>query len=149
MKIARIILITVIFFSLPFHTAYAKWAYPFVVYHKNVYVITEEKVDSELIGSKLGRVTKYSGHEGTYSGNFSNTYPKGTKYYKIIGTDINKSIAVKEKDGSYIKAKYEHEYNGFRYDIQTLLLYSLGLILSAVLVLQFVRKKIVNRNKST
>jgi hypothetical protein len=128
---------------IPFNTAYAKWAYDFVVYDKNVYITTDKKVNTELIGSKLGQVTKYSSHEGTNSGNFSNTYPKGTKYYKIIGTSVNDSIAVKEKNGTFTEAKYDGEYAGARYDIQTFLLYSIGLIILVILVWRLVRKKII------
>jgi hypothetical protein len=142
MKSIKIVFIVVILLLIPFNTVYAKWAYNFVVYDKNVYIITDRTVDTELIGSKLGQVTKYSSHEGTYSGNFSNTYPKGTKYYKIIGTDVNKAIAVKEIDGTFIEAKFDGEYAGARYDIQTFLLYSIGLIILVIIVWRLVRKKI-------
>jgi hypothetical protein len=141
-KIIKIILVVMILLSIPFNTAYAKWAYGFVVYNKNVYVITDKKVNTELIGAKLGQVTKYSSHEGTYSGNFSNTYPKGTSYYKIKGADVNELIAVKEKDGSFTEAKFDGEYAGARYGIQTIILYSIGLFISVILVWWLVRKRI-------
>lgn len=53
-------------------------------------------------------MTKYSNIEGTYSGNFSNTYKKGTKYFSIkeISTDI--AIVVQE-GGQYRKAIKEME----------------------------------------
>ena len=140
-KIISSILIVIILFLIPIN-AYVIWAYAFVVYNKNVYVITDKKVNSELIDSEIGHVTKYSSHEGTYSGNFSNVYPKGTKYYKIKGTDVNELIAIKEKDGSFTEAKYEHEYAGARYDNQTLL-YLIGLIVSVIFILWLVKKKIV------
>lgn len=56
-------------------------------------------------------MTKYSDIEGTYSGNFSNTYKKGTKYFSIkeISTDI--AIMVQE-GGQYRKAIKEMEYGG-------------------------------------
>lgn len=142
MKIIKIILVSVILLSLSCNTVFAKWAFAFVVYNKSVYVITDKRVDTELIGSILGHVTKYSLHEGTYSGNFSNIYPKGTKYYKIIGADVNELIAVKEKDGIFIEAKYDGEYAGARYDIQTFLLYSMGLTIVVTLVWRLARKKI-------
>jgi len=59
-------------------TVSAKWAYAFVVYDHNIYVISKEHVEPQKIGSIIGKVTKHSGEEGTYSGNFSNHYPKGT-----------------------------------------------------------------------
>lgn len=127
---------------MPFNTVYAKWAYGFIVYNKNIYVITDMKVNAELIGSMLGQVTKYSDREGTYSGNFSNKYPKGTKYYEIIGSDINKVIAVKGNNGTYTEAKYDGEYAGGRYDIQLIILYSSGVILSIIIVLMLVKRKI-------
>ncbi|MFC4306608.1 hypothetical protein [Cohnella boryungensis] len=93
-------------------SASASWAYMFVVNDGKIYVITEERVEPNQIGSSIGRVTKYSDSEGTYSGNFSNRYPKGTKYYEIIGVGINDAIAVKENEGVYVKASYSGEYAG-------------------------------------
>jgi len=93
----------------------ANWAYKFVVNDRSIYVISEEQVDPKQIGSRIGKVTTYSDQEGTYSGNFSNRYPKGTEYYEIIGLNIKDAIAVKEKEGRYIKAAYEGEYAGDRY----------------------------------
>ncbi|MFT9598303.1 hypothetical protein [Mesobacillus sp.] len=54
-----------------------------------------------------------------YSGNFSNAYKKGTKYYSIEGLSTDEAIAIEESDGQYIKAYREGEYelrsvfNGF------------------------------------
>lgn len=93
-------------------SVYASWAYMFVVNDGNIYVITEEQVKPSLIGSSIGKVTKYSDSEGTYSGNFSNRYPKGTKYYEIIGVEIKDAIAVKENEEVYVKATYGGEYAG-------------------------------------
>ncbi len=140
-KMFKIILIAGIMLLLPFTTAYAKWAYEFVVYNKNVYIVTDKKIDPELIGAKLGQVTKYSLREGTYSGNFSNTYPKGTKYYEITGVDVKELIAVKDADGTFIEAKYSGEYPGARYNIGHYLLYSIGLIIPGILIWRLVRKK--------
>lgn len=93
-------------------SAYASWAFMFVVNDGNIYVITEARVEPSQIGSRIGKVTKYSDSEGTYSGNFSNRYPKGTKYYEIIGVEINDAIAVKEIEEVYVKATYGGEYAG-------------------------------------
>lgn len=92
----------------------------FVVNDGKVYVISDELVDPNLIGSKIGEVTKYSDMEGTYSGNFSNRYPKGTDYYEIEGVDVNDAIAVKERLGLFIKANYNGEYAGGKDDAQNL-----------------------------
>ncbi len=145
-KIIKIVIVAVILLLIPINTAYAKWHNYFVVYNKNLYVITERKVNPELIGSKIGKVTKYSSREGTYSGNFSNKYPKGTKYYKIIGVDVNESIAVKEKDGTFTEAKYEGEYAGARCDKQTFLLFSIGLIILVTLAWRLGRRNITKNN---
>lgn len=143
-KIIKVLFVTVILLILSVNTAYAKWAYCFVVYNKNVYVITDKKVDTKLIGSLLGKVTKHSECEGTYSGNFSNTYPKGTRYYKIKGEDVKNLIAVKERDDSYTAAKYQCEYEGGKYDLHSLPIYPIGIIIAAIIVWFIVRKKTVD-----
>jgi len=61
---------------------------------------------------KIGGVTKYSDIEGTYSGNFSNQFPKGTEYYGIKGVTAKEAIAIKESRESFIKAKYDGKYSG-------------------------------------
>ena len=88
----------------------ASWAYAFVVWDDYVYVITDEQVDG--VDKEIGHVTKYSDREGTYSGNFSNAYPKGTKYYSIRGVSTDEAIAIQEGDGTYIKATRDGEYAG-------------------------------------
>jgi len=61
----------------------ADWAYRFVVYEGKSYNISDNQVEPTEIGSIIGEVTKYSDREGTYSGDFSNHFQKGTKYYNI------------------------------------------------------------------
>ncbi len=145
MKILKVILITALFLLIPFHTAYASWAYPFVIYNNNVYITTDQKVDSELIGSKLGQVTKYSDHEtSTQSGNFSNAYPKGTNYYEIKGTNIKDAIAIQEKDGTYIEANFEYEREdnfSAKYDIKPLIIFPAALVLIIFIIWRLVRRK--------
>ncbi|MGG3560037.1 hypothetical protein ABES03_00040 [Neobacillus rhizosphaerae] len=94
-------------------TTYASWAYAFVVYDGNIYIISEAHIEPKQIGKKIGKVTKYSDIEGTYSGNFSNQFPKGTEYYEIKGITTKEAIAIKESKGSFIKAKYDGKYAGF------------------------------------
>lgn len=86
----------------------ASWAYEFVVWKGDSYKITSEKVTN--VGKEIGQVTHYSDREGTYSGNFSNRYPVGTKYYEIQGVDTNQSIAIQTPDGSYLKAVDQGKY---------------------------------------
>lgn len=83
------------------------WAYAFVVWDDYIYVIGDEYIQN--IGEELGEVTAYSDME-QFGDNFSNSYPKGTKYYEIekISTDI--AIAVQAEDEMYIKAIRDGEY---------------------------------------
>ena len=93
--------------------ASAKWAYPFVVNEGRAYIITGETVDKQLIGKVVGKVTRYSSDETAYSGgNFSNEYPKGTKYFAIQGIASEEAIAIKNEKETYIKAVYQGEYSG-------------------------------------
>ena len=69
-------------------------------------------MDPEQIGAKIGRVTKYSDQEGTYSGNFSNVFPIGTEYYTILGIDRKEAIAVKADETLYLQADYGGAYAG-------------------------------------
>lgn len=47
--------------------------------------------------------------ERTYSGNFSNVYEKGTKYYAMQGRSTEEAIAI-EEDGKYRKAIRDGKY---------------------------------------
>lgn len=65
------------------------WAYPFVVWDNYIYVMSDENVKN--IDKEIGEVTKYSDME-QYGGNFSNVYPKGTKYYSIVGINTDDTM---------------------------------------------------------
>ena len=93
----------------------AKWAFPFVVWDGYIYVISDELV--EEVDKKIGRVTKYNDMEGTYSGNFSNEYKKGTAYYSIPGVSTDEAIAIEEEGGNYKKAVRDGEYEGNKYSL--------------------------------
>jgi hypothetical protein len=80
----------------------------FVVWDGYIYKISDEYVEN--VSEEIGEVTKYSDIEGTYSGNFSNTYEKGTKYYSIKGIGTEKAIAIEEKGGKYRKAIRDGKY---------------------------------------
>lgn len=90
--------------------AAADWAHSFVIWDGYIYVISDEEVDQ--IGKEIGEVTSYSDIEGTYSGNFSNTYAKGTKYYSIKDISRDVAIAIEDPDGQYYKATRDGEYAG-------------------------------------
>jgi len=109
----------------------ADWAYAFVVWDGYVYVITDELVSE--IDKEIGHVTKSSDREGTYSGNFSNSYPKGTKYYSIQGISTDKAIAVQKDNGTYIRATRDEKYAGNKYEVGNLI--SLAFIAAILLVI--------------
>ena len=82
----------------------ASWAYPFVKWNNETYVVTEEVVNETNIGKRIGEVTVYSDEEGTYEGNFSNIYKEGTEYYEISNINTKESIAIKnDKRTVYLK----------------------------------------------
>ena len=101
MRNKHLLLITVLFVLLisfaPSKAMATSWVYPFVVWDGYIYVISDDEYVTE-IGGKIGKVTKYSDME-RYSGNFSNTYKKGTKYYSIEGVSTDEAIAIKESGG--------------------------------------------------
>ena len=142
-KSMRLFLALCIACTLFIGSASASWAYMFVVNDGKTYVITEERVEPNQIGSSIGKVTKYSDSEGTYSGNFSNRYPKGTIYYEIIGVEINDAIAVKENEGVYVKATYGGEYAGGKNNWSDYLSYVLIVLL--VLLAGYYMKKRLHR----
>lgn len=113
----RVVLILSVSLLFPIKSL-ADWAYAFVVWDDHVYVITTEQVNE--VDKKVGHVTKYSDREGTYSGNFSNTYPKGTKYYSIQGISTDEAIAIQEDGETYIKAVRDGEYAGNKYGLGNL-----------------------------
>jgi hypothetical protein len=111
MKINLLLLIGVLFLLftsiLPSKVLATTWAYSFVVWDGYIYVISDEYVTE--VGSVIGHVTRYSDME-QFSGNFSNSYIKGTKYYSIEGISTDEAIAIEESDNRYIKAYREGEY---------------------------------------
>lgn len=85
----------------------AEWAFKFVVWDGYIYQLSDEYVDD--VDEEIGAVTKYSVMEGTYSGNFSNVYKKGTKYYAMQGISTEEAIAIAE-EGKYRKAIRHEKY---------------------------------------
>ena len=122
----------VVFSLFPCHVMATSWAYPFVVWDDYIYVISDEYV--EKINKEIGEVTKYSDME-QYEGNFSNVYPKGTKYYSIDGIDTDTAIAIHIGNGLYIKAIREGEYT---YQKSNIYYIYRGLGAFAVLIVGFI-----------
>jgi hypothetical protein len=106
-----IIVIIAIVALMPLRSMSADWAYSFVVYSGDIYEISpDELVPSDEIDKKIGQVTRYSDQEGTYSGNFSNTYLKGTLYYSIKNIDPKEIIAIKTNEAEFVKAINKGRY---------------------------------------
>jgi hypothetical protein len=130
----------------PGKTFATSWAYSFVVWDGYIYVISDEYVTE--IGNEIGNVTRHSDME-QYSGNFSNSYKKGTKYYSIEGLSTDQAIAVEESDGQYIKAYREAEYkmrspfDGFLYGQQGLIKI-IGFTVLGILAIVLIYKVIKN-----
>lgn len=86
----------------------ADWVSTFVVWDGYIYHIGDDYVTE--VDEEIGHVTKYSDQEGTYSGNFSNEYEKGTKFYSISGVSTDEAIAIEEEDGKFRKAIRDGKY---------------------------------------
>jgi len=146
-----------LFFSLFLNQAMAtKWIYQFVVWDGYVYVISEEYVTE--VEHEIGEVTKFSNSE-QYSGNFSNVYKTGTKYYSIKGISTDESIAILDIYGKYKKADRGVEYtygndedfltgisNEILEDVNeekynTTLIFTILLVLLSIILIIFARKK--------
>lgn len=114
------------------------WAYRFVVWEDVIYVVGEEPIKE--VGKEIGHVTKYSDMK-SYGGNFSNTYPKGTKYFSIPGIDTEIAIAVHVGNHVYVKAEsggtYEYKGRGFHSYLKVGLIVFVVVIIGAVV---FVRR---------
>lgn len=91
--------------------ASASWAFAFVVNDGKTYSLSNDTVNKSLLGDKIGQVSYYSDEEGAYGGNFSNTLPKGTPYFRIQGIALDQAIAVQSRDGTYVKAYYQGKYS--------------------------------------
>ncbi|MFJ5714410.1 hypothetical protein [Neobacillus sp. NPDC093127] len=145
----KLLIVFVLFFTvitsflLP-NKSFASWVNLFVVWDGYTYVVSDENVTE--IDKEIGHVTKYSDMEGTYSGNFSNIFKKGTKYYSIKGISTDEAIAIQEKDGKYKKATREGEYAGNKNDFlesgPSIIIIGLVFLLLVVAILfHFVGKK--------
>ncbi|WP_310828993.1 hypothetical protein [Paenibacillus pedocola] len=123
-------------------SVHADWAYKFVVNEGKAYIISDIRVEPEQVDSIIGEVTKYSDFEDTYSGNFSNHFPEGTKYYNIKDVNTNEAIAIKLNDGSYIKANYQGEYaGGASFEWANILWSTAGLFMLVIVTFFVIKKK--------
>ncbi|WP_241675083.1 hypothetical protein [Paenibacillus luteus] len=137
-KIIGCMFVLLIGFTLFLAPAYADWAKSFVVFDGGSYAISDIELEASQVGPVIGKVTKYSDSEGTYSGNFSNRFPKGTSYYKINDFPVGEAIAVGNGEGKWVKALYDGEYAGKGFSWKQALAYVFGgfLLLMVFLFLQ-------------
>lgn len=140
-KIQRSLVIIIVLFFISSGQTFASWAYQFVVYSGNVYV-TESIIDANKIDKKIGKVTRYSDQEGTYSGNFSNVFPKGTEYYSIVGVSKEKEIAIKVEENKFIKSVYQGKYGGKSTDnFEGWIYIFIGIVVLVLLAVVLMKKK--------
>lgn len=87
------------------------WAYWFVVHDGKVYeVIEDEILSNEEVGNVIGEVeTKADEYSGKYTGNASNYYDIGTRYFEINHVSPKDAIAVEIERDVYVKAIYSHD----------------------------------------
>ncbi len=115
------------------------WAFSFVVWNGKVYEVKHEEIiaDSE-IGKVIGKVkTKPNEMTGSYYGNTSNYYPRGTKYYEIKGTSTSAKIAVKE-DHQWVKAVYVHKAPFHIMNVFSNIYYIFAVVIIALIVVVIV-----------
>ncbi|MEY9975026.1 hypothetical protein ABH966_005450 [Lysinibacillus sp. RC46] len=85
----------------------SSWAFQFVKYNNTHYIVTEEVLENDQLGEKLGEVKYHLNNEQDSKELSSNIYPVGTKIYAINNIDISKAIAVVNEDGKLIKLVVE------------------------------------------
>jgi len=137
-----IIVILAIVALMPLRPMNADWAYSFVVYSGDIYEISVDGlIPSNEIDKKIGQVTRYSDHEGTYSGNFSNIYPKGTPYYSIKNIDPKEIIAIKTHEAEFVKAINKGQYANGQLESKTIWISILGSLIIVILIIWKMKRK--------
>jgi hypothetical protein len=141
MKKIFIIILTLIAL-IPIGSVYADWAYSFVVYSGDIYEISpDELVPSDEIDKKIGQVTRYSDHEGTHSGNFSNTYSKGTPYYSIKNNSPKEIIVIQTNEAKFVKAINKGRYANGQLESTTIWIFVLGSLVIMLLIIWIMKRK--------
>ena len=87
----------------------ASWAFQFIKYNDTHYIVTEEKIESNLLGEKLGEVKHFLEEERDSRDLSSNIYREGTEFFEINGTSSSEAIAVKNGQGEIVKLVAEEE----------------------------------------
>ncbi|MEB2278663.1 hypothetical protein LAV73_01405 [Lysinibacillus xylanilyticus] len=86
----------------------SSWAFQFVKYNNTHYIMTEEVLENNQLGEKLGEVKYDLNKEQDSKELSSNIYPVGTKIYAINNIDTSKAIAVVNEEGEIIKLVAEN-----------------------------------------
>ncbi|RLQ94514.1 hypothetical protein [Falsibacillus albus] len=88
----------------------ADWAYSFIVYHGDNYIVSDNMIPDEDLGKQINTVEVYSDQEVNVNPNkiFSNHFPAGSKIFTIKGKD-DKTLAVQTKDGNF-EVNYANKY---------------------------------------
>lgn len=135
-----ILLLLCFFFTSQWSVQALSWAYPFVVWKGNVYEVTDEKVSD--IGDVIGKVKRGTNDmTGEYFGDASNMYPKGTKYYELIGVSPEKAIAVEVKENVWQKAVYVHKAPNHWIENVIIVLSFVVLIIIAIIIMLRINNK--------
>lgn len=137
----KIILLLICFiFSSQWSVHALSWAYPFVVWKGNVYEVTDEKVSD--IGDIIGKVRRGTNDmTGEYFGDASNAYPKGTKYYEVIGISTKIAIAVEVGENEWQKAIFVHKASNHWMENVIIVLFFVVLIVVAIIVMLRINNK--------
>ena len=78
------------------------WAYQFVTYNGNTYIVTDQKVSN--VDKEIGSIKYCSTDEHDFKDSFfSNYYSEGTLIYSIKDISVNDAISAKNSDNEYIK----------------------------------------------
>ncbi|MFC0190054.1 hypothetical protein ACFFJY_17295 [Fictibacillus aquaticus] len=144
MKKSTLLLVAVLFvFMFPQPSSATSWAYPLVVWDGRTYEVLDEYVTD--IDSEVGEVTSYSDMK-SLSGDFSNAYKKGTKYYSIKNMSTDDAIAVKVEDGKYKKAVFREKEDEERIDLSFLFV-GIGAVVLTIILFYLLNKKKTFRQK--
>lgn len=127
---------------LPVSSSATSWIYPFVVWEGYIYEVVDESVPK--VDRKIGHVTRFSDME-SYSGNFSNSYKRGTKYFSIPNIKTEVAIAIEVDKGEYKKALRRAKYQGGKYDWSSIFLLAVVSFTIFMIGLTVVEKRVKRR----
>ncbi|NMH74389.1 hypothetical protein HF078_14970 [Bacillus sp. RO2] len=105
--------------------------------------MTDERLTKGEIGNEIGEVKrKADEYSGSYYGDSSNLYDKGTKYYDIEGVAPDTAIAIEERSGEWVKAVYLNEAPFHWTDLLPYILLGIAsFVLFIILSLRYARKR--------